>query len=182
MDGGSNQSDGFSLLELSAVLFIVMILLGVSLPRFSLMFESQLKQEALKIARIVDELRWEAIFKGETHKIIFDTEESEISVLTAQPAQPTQFSENKKFPKPIPIQKPVELRTVSFGEPRSREDQFGGKPIEFDKIFGQKFEVKIDSSGFVDLFTVRLSDKKDSLGVSTVNVMGKIFVGEPAPL
>ncbi|MBT6611710.1 MAG: hypothetical protein HOB38_06380, partial [Deltaproteobacteria bacterium] len=59
------KKPGFSLLELSLIMFIMMILLGFSLPRFSSLIENQLQLETLKLAHLIDELRLQAILNGE---------------------------------------------------------------------------------------------------------------------
>ena len=176
------KKPGFSLLELSLIMFIMMILLGFSLPRFSSLIENQLQLETLKLAHLIDELRLQAILNGENHKLIFNTQKSEYTVLTSKADQPQQYSPHSRFKKPISIQPPVERAAVSRLENADENCQFAGRKITFDKIFGQQFQILIDSSGFVDLFTLRLKDKQNQLSLSVVNIMGKMVIGKETPL
>ncbi len=176
------KKPGFSLLELGVIMFIMMILLGFALPRFPRLFESDLQLETRKLARLIDELRQQAIFSGETQKLVFDTKKSEYTVLTAKADQPEHFTPHKQFDKPMLLKAPVQFYTVSKMQTPDEDRQFAGRRIVFDKIFGQQYQVYIDSSGFVDLFTVRLKDQNNQLSLSVVNIMGKIVIGEEIPL
>jgi hypothetical protein len=176
------KKSGFSLLELSLIMFIMMILLGFSLPRFSHLFENELQLETQKLARLIDELRLEAILNGENHKLIFDTQKSEYTVLSSKADHPHQYSPHSRFKKPILIQPPVQLLAVSTLENPEENHQFAGRKITFDKIFGQEFHILIDSSGFIDLFTLRLKDSQNQLSLSVVNIMGKMVIGKETPL
>jgi type II secretory pathway pseudopilin PulG len=182
IDSRLEKKPGFSLLELGVIMFIMMIILGFSLPRFPRLFESDLQLETRKLARLIDELRQQAIFSGETQKLVFDTKKSEYTVFTAKVDQPEHFTPHKQFDKPVPLKAPVQFYAVSQTETPDEDRQFAGRRIVFDKIFGEQFQVYIDSSGFVDLFTVRLKDQKNQLSLSVVNIMGKMVIGEEIPL
>ena len=52
-----DKSPGFTLLELSVTMLIMVLVLGVSLPSFSNMLESDLEKEARRMAKIIDELK-----------------------------------------------------------------------------------------------------------------------------
>ncbi|MCP4753192.1 MAG: type II secretion system protein [Proteobacteria bacterium] len=175
-------SEGFTLLELSVVMFIMLILLGFSLPRFSTLFESDLQKETQKIAGIVKDLRLQAILKGENYKLVFDTKKSEYAVLTKDPDYSQTFSPHEKYSEPIRLADTVEFHAVARDVGKEQTFRFSGREIEFDKIFGRKFEFGIDSSGFVDLFTVKLKDRNNYLSLSVVNIMGKTVIGEETPL
>lgn len=177
-----NRKAGFSLLELSVIMFLIMILLGFALPRFPRLFESDLQLETQKMARLIDNLRQEAILNAESYKLIIDTKKSVYSVLTAPSDQPGQYSPHIRFGKPISLTESVSFVGVSTFDQQEDNLKFAGRKITFDKIFGQTFEVKIDSSGFIDLFTVRLKDQNNQLSLSVVNIMGKINIGEELSL
>jgi len=163
-------------------MLIMAILLGFSMPRFSRLFESELQLETQKIARLIDELRLQAILNGENHKLVFDTQKSEYTVLTSKTDQPQQYLPHKQFEKPVKIQQPVEIAGVTDLEDPDERGQFSGRKIRFEKIFGQQFDILIDSSGFTDLFTLRLKDKQHQLSLSVVNIMGKVVIGKEIPL
>lgn len=176
------QSAGFTLLELSLVMLLMVILLGFSLPRFSILLDSRLQREAQKIVRIVGNLRLAAILKGENYMITIDTKKSEYSVLIEDPENPGHYSPHQQYTKPIPLEKPVEFGKVTRDTVADGETKFSFQKIEFDKIFGQIYQFRIDSSGFVDLFTVKLQDKENYLTLSVVNIMGKLAISEETPL
>jgi Tfp pilus assembly protein FimT len=180
----ANTSGGISLLELSIVVFLMAVLLGFSMPRFSSLFDSQLLKEARRIAVLLHRLRIEAILKGENYKIVFDTKKSEYSVFTASPQNPREYTPHEKYSKPIQLKSPVEFLKVTKDEDEEgrSESRFGFNELEFDKIFGLSYEFRVDSSGFIDLFTIRLKDREHSISMSVVNIMGKIEIGDEAPL
>lgn len=152
------------------------------MPRFPRLYESDLQLEAQKLARLIDELRQQAVLNGETHKLIIDSHKSEYSVLTSKNNRPDRYSPHTRFDRPIHLKDPVTFSAVSTLDQGEGGSRFAGRKITFDKIFGQQFEVEIDSSGFIDLFTVRLNDQKQQLSVSVVNIMGKIIISEETPL
>ncbi|MBU2644191.1 type II secretion system GspH family protein [bacterium] len=176
------KKPGFSLLELSFILFIVMILLGFSMPRFSRMFDSDLQLQTQKLAILINELRQQAILRGENHKLVFDTQKSEYQVFTSKADQPQQFLPHPQYEKPVSLTPPVEFAAVTRLDNPENSTRFAGDRITFDKIFGQQFQIMIDSSGFVDLFTLRLKDKENQLSLSVVDIMGKVVIGRETRL
>lgn len=176
------QSDGITLLELSIVILLLSIMLGFTMPRFTTMFESDLYQETKKLAKLIRDLRFDAILKNENYRLEFDTKKSEYSVLVQNSEDPEKYEPHQRFSKPISLKAPVELVNVSRITQPERETRFGGRRLEFDKIFGQKFTYSIDSSGFVDMFKIRLKDKNNQISLSVENIMGKLKIGEEIPL
>lgn len=171
------------MLELSIVMFLLTILLGFALPRFSLVFESNLLKSARKIAYILNDLKVQAVIKGENYKIVFDSTKSEYAVLT-QNLNDLSFQPHPKYSEPITLEKKVQFSRIKRNEEKD-ENEFGTlsfKTIEFDKIFGSKYEFRINSSGLIELFTLKLKDENNYLYVSVVNIMGKIVIGEEKPL
>ncbi len=177
-----NIQTGFTLLELSVILFIMMILLGIALPRFPRLFESDLQLETQKIARLIYDLRQQAILNAEKYKLVIDTKKSEYSVFTSKTDRPEEYSPHKQYDKPVPLMDTISFSAVSKPENPDENYQFASRKITFDKIFGQQFQIFIDSSGFIDPFTVRLQDRRNQLSLSVVNIMGKIVIGEEIPL
>jgi len=182
MQDRNRVNAGFTLLELSVVLLIVAILLGISLPRFSNFFESDLEQETRKIASIIDGLRLQAILKGENYRLVFDTKNSQYQVFTVNPEDTSESVPHETYGSPIKLTPPVEISTISTEIDNLSASRFGFKKLEFDKIFGQQYEFRIDSSGFIDLFLVRLKDNKNSLTLRIKNIMGEMAIGQENPL
>lgn len=173
---------GFSLLELSAIMFIIVILLGFVIPRFPRLFESDLQLETQKLAQLITNLRQEAILHGVNHKLIIDTKKSELIVMTAPVDRPDRYKPHHRFDAPLPLKDTVTIAAVSMLETAEIDYRFAGRRITFDKIFGQQFEILIDASGFIDPFTVRFKDNRNQMTLSVVNVMGQIRIGEAIPL
>jgi len=168
-------------MELSVVLLIMAVLLGVSLPSFSNFFESDLKKETHRIAGILSELRLQAILNGETYKLLFDTKKSELSVFTLNQADHS-FSPHDKYGGPITFIAPVEFEKISVDVENRVQSKFGFQKLEFDKIFGQQYEFRIDSSGFMDQFALKLKDTSNTLTLTVRNIMGDIDIGREIPL
>ncbi len=181
MSHQAKNNPGFTLLELSVVLFIMAVLLGISLPSFSNFFESGLKKEAHRLAGILDELRLQAILNGETYKLVFDTKKSELSVFTLEKADHS-FSPHEKYGKPVSLTAPVEIAKISVNVENMAPSKFGFQKLEFDKIFGQQYEFRIDSSGFMDPFALKLKDTSNSLTLTVRNIMGDITISGEVPL
>ena len=175
----SVQQAGFSLLELSLIMLLMMLMLGLALPRFTALFKSNLQQEAERIAALLHNLKTDAVFKGENYKITFDTQKSAYRITVASPEDPDQYLLHDKFPKPIQLPAPISLKQVTKTAPDAEGRKFQFDAFEFDKIFGQEFEVKIDSSGLIDLFKVKLVDGDETISVAVVNIMGKIELQKP---
>ena len=182
MWANNSKTAGFSLLELSVVMLFMAILLGFSLPRFSILFDSTLVQETQKIAHLLREMRLQAILKGQNIRLVFDTKNSRYSVLTGSSNNPSEFVPHEKYPNPISLPEPLEIYRVTQEKTEIRESRFSVERIEFDKIFGQTYEFNIDSSGFVDLFTIKLKDQNSRITLSVVNIMGKVVISEELPL
>jgi type II secretory pathway pseudopilin PulG len=177
------SSSGFTMLELTAVMFIMIILLGVSLPNFSNMLESNLEKETRRIAAIIGELRLQAILKSENYQLLFDTKKSEYQVFTTDPLDSTNTDPHDKYDSPIKLSPPVEFSKISTEiEEETTSRRFGGEKLEFEKIFGQHYIFRIDSSGFIDLFTLKLKDDSNSITLTIKNIMGDISISQEEPL
>ncbi|PCI29587.1 MAG: hypothetical protein COB67_03685 [SAR324 cluster bacterium] len=181
MPTGKTQA-GVTILELSLVMFIFSILIGFSLPRFSNLFESNLLLETKKIAKLISDLRLTAILEGKDFRLEFDTQKSAYSVLERQKGASRKYERSEKYREPIALEPPVEFYLISNQVQEKQGLKFGGPPLEFDKIFGQQFQFHIDSSGFIDQFTLKLKNKTHSISLAVVDIMGNIELGEETPL
>ena len=144
--------------------------------------DSDLKKQTQKIAALIDELRLQAILKSETYKLVFDTKDSEYQIFTVDPADSSKNVPNEVYPKPFKLPAPIEISNIDLKTEDETTSRFGFKKLEFDKIFGQQYEFRIDSSGFVDLFTIRLKDRSNSITLRIKNIMGEIAIGPETPL
>ncbi len=184
MPEANRPCSGFTMLELTVVMFIMAILLGISLPSFSNLFESNLEKETRKIAVIISELRLQAILGGENYQLVFDTKKSEYQVFTIDPQDSTVIVPNNNHPSPIKLTPPIEFEKISTETEDSTSTtlKFGGEKQEFEKIFGQQYEFRIDSSGFIDLFSLSLKDQSNTITLTIKNIMGDISISHETPL
>lgn len=174
---------GFTLLELSVVLFIMAILLGIALPRFSNFFESDLQKETRRIAAVLSQLRLEAILKGESYRLVFDSKENTLQVFTIDAADSTLNHPHENFKNPIKLNPPVEIQSITTGaETESVSAKFEFEKLKFEKIFGNQYQFSIDPSGFIDLFSVTLKDRSHSLTLQVKTIMGEMEIGHEIPL
>jgi len=74
-----SRHEGFTLLELIVVIFIISLLAAVIFPSFSGLGENRLKSEAKKAASLLRYLNDSAIFTKETYSLKFDLQEGLIS-------------------------------------------------------------------------------------------------------
>jgi general secretion pathway protein H len=106
---------GFTLLELSLVLFIIGLLTVVFLPQFGTFGQARLEASARRIAALARYLNGQAAFTGRVYRLDYnlDQESYSVSVLTA-----TQ--EKAEFvPDQSPLTRSVELPTaITFADVR----------------------------------------------------------------
>ena len=171
------QDRGFTLLEFSIMLFILLLIFSFALPSFNINFDSDLLSETKKIAKLLKNLRHQAILKGESYRVIFDTKESKYTFKINTPALKHEYKNHPDYPEPIKLISSVEFYSVKKQIKSEESRQFEFKEIEFDKIIGQEFSFNIDSSGFMDMFDIKLKDKKNKIALSVVNIMGDIEIG-----
>lgn len=168
---------GFTLLEFSIMLFIMLLIFSFALPGFNLNFESDLSVETKKIAKLLKNLRHQAIIKGESYLVIFDTRQSEYTFKIYTPSSKQVYKNHPDYPKPIKLKPPIEFFSVKKQVKSKETRQFEFEEFEFDKIIGQEFNFNIDSSGFMDMFDIKLKDKNNKIALSVVNIMGDIEIG-----
>lgn len=80
---------GFTLLELTLVLFIIGLLVTVLLPRLSDLGSARLETSARRLAALVRYLNGEAAFSGRIHRIRYDLSEQVYAVQVLVPSRET---------------------------------------------------------------------------------------------
>lgn len=177
-----NRIKGFTLLELSISLFILTLLVGFSMPRMSSLFRTPLEKEARRLASLITDLKNQSLLKRESYTIIFDPQHSKYTVYTLDIDDPEKHVPHEKYKDPVKLTPPVTFKNISENVPDTNSSKFGFKTLKFDNIFDQKFTVKIDSTGFIDLFKVELQTKENMISITIKNVMGEIEIGNIKPL
>ncbi|MDH5559955.1 MAG: hypothetical protein OEY59_03780 [Deltaproteobacteria bacterium] len=176
MERPSAKQQGVSLLEVTAVVLLISMIVGISMPTFSNLFEPRLTKETNKIAYLIKTLRTEAILFGENYEIIFNPSKSTYHVLVEDREYRGKYGVHPKHSKPFIIDSPIKVLSIKRNMEEQADSFMSFDKIEFDQIFGQEFRLRIDSTGFVDMFTIRLADKDNAATLSTVNIMGKIKI------
>lgn len=112
----------------------------------------------------------------------FDLKKSEYAVYTISATDSQDKSPHQKYSAPIVLPPPIQFVAVTPDAEPEIQSKFGVEKLEFDKIFGQTYYFRIDSSGFVDLFTLKLKDNRNSIILTIKNIMGDISIGQEKPL
>jgi len=106
---------GFTLLELTVVLFIIGLLVAVLVPRFGDLSGARLESSARRLAALVRYLNGEAAFRSQLYRLNYDLDRQIywVTVLTAN-QEATEF-----LPDSSPLARPVQLPTnVAFADVR----------------------------------------------------------------
>lgn len=147
------------------------------MPRMSALFQSPLEKEAVQLASILSELKNQAILTRNSYKIVFNLPDENYSILTQDLDDPEKYHPHSKYKDPIQLKPPVVFQNISENTPDNTPSQFGFEKITFDKIFGKKFTITIDSSGLIALFKVHFKTRKRSISVTVKNIIGEIEIG-----
>lgn len=122
-----NPLAGFTLLELSVVIFILGLLVTLALPRFGSIGRARLEASAKRLASLVRYLGSEAAFKSQLYRLHYDLDEHTywVSVFAAgqnQQNQQNQIDQQARaefIDDPDPLAQPVRLPpTISFADVR----------------------------------------------------------------
>ena len=140
---------GFTLLELSLVLFIVGLLVTVVLPRFGAVGSARLESSARRLATLVRYLNGEAAFNGRTYRISYDLGEQSYTAQVLVPSRGTAEFVTDPSPMARPVRLPVgitfaDVRIASVGRVQS----------------GQVF-THFYPHGYVDPTVVHLRDQQE---------------------
>lgn len=140
---------GFTLLELSLVLFIIGLLGVVLLPRFGAMGTARLESSARRLAALVRYVNGEAAFSGQTYRIRYDLGEQSYAVQVLVPSRgATEFVTDSS-----PMSRPVRLPAgISFADVRVAQAGRMNSGQVFTHFYPQ---------GYVDPTIVHLRDQQE---------------------
>lgn len=155
---------GFTLLELSLVLFIIGLLVMVLVPRFGGLERARLDTSAKRLAALVRYLHGEAAFRGRTYRIQYDLDQQRYGVQVLAPSQATKtfvadessLSQTVQLPTNVTF---ADIRVPSIGRVR------GGQV--FTHFYPQ---------GYTDPTVVHLRDQQSR----TITVIIPPITGEAA--
>ncbi len=139
---------GFTLLELSLVLFIIGLLVMVLLPRFGDIGSARLESSARRLAALVRYVNGEAAFNGHTYRIRYDLREQTYAVQVLVPSRgATEFVAD-----PSPMSQPVRLPSgITFADIRVSQAGRMNAGQVFTHFYPQ---------GYVDPTVVHLRDQQ----------------------
>lgn len=116
--------NGFTLLELSLVLFIIGLLVMVLVPRFGGLEHARLDTSAKRLVALVRYLHGEAAFRGQTYRIQYDLDQQRYGVQVLTPSQATKTFVVDESPLSQTVQLPTnitfaDIHVPSIGRVRS---------------------------------------------------------------
>ena len=117
----ASRSSGFTLLELSLVLFIIGLLVTVLVPRLGGLERARLETSAQRLAALVRYLNGEAAFRGHVYRIRYDLDQHRYGVQVLTPSQETKTFVADESPLSLPVQLPTnitfaDIRVPSVGQ------------------------------------------------------------------
>ncbi len=84
MNSNDNIKTGFTLIELIIVIFIISIFVGFGVPKFmEMFFNSAIRQDARKIAMIIQTMRTSAILNKQEKSVVFNLDKHTVEYSTA---------------------------------------------------------------------------------------------------
>ena len=147
----STPNAGFTLLELSLVLFILGLLVTVLLPRFGDMGSAQLESSARRLAALARYLNGEAAFSGHVYRIRYDLGEQTYAVQVLVPSRET----TEFVADPSPMSQPVKLPPgIAFADVRVAQ---AGR-MNTGQVFTHFYP-----HGYVDPTVVHLRDQRERM-------------------
>lgn len=107
-------AQGFTLLELVVVLFIVGLLLTVARPRFTALTSARLEASARRLAALVRYLNGEAVFRGQLYRLHYDLDHHTywVTVLAASQEAAEFVSDESPLSRPVHLSPAVVFADV----------------------------------------------------------------------
>lgn len=167
------RAPGVSLLEISLVMVLIVLVMGLALPRFALFFDSPAETDAKRIRHLLNRLQKEALLQGRGFKLRFDAAKGQVEVFEQDGADPELYHPLKDTDL-AGFQLSPEVQIKPVRKSTQKQFQMGFERLEFDPIFGLASEVFIDPAGLMDLFTLELVGPGRKVTLEVTDVMGRI--------
>jgi len=113
----ASRSSGFTLLELSLVLFIIGLLVTVLVPRLGGLDRARLETSAQRLAALVRYLSGEAAFRGHVYRIRYDLDQHRYGVQVLTPSQEMKTFVADESPLSLPVQLPTNITFADIRVP-----------------------------------------------------------------
>ncbi len=158
----SSRTPGFTLIELLVVLALLSITLVMVMPALNGAFQSEREREILRISRLIRMIRNESVLTSRRHRILFDLPNNTYSVEWEDADGGFLTFDQPKNLRPHQIPKSLRMIEVLPGGQ-------GARPIRDRPVY-----IMIDSSGFIDPFTLLLREGKAVHAIRVATLMGRI--------
>lgn len=158
------HSKGFTLLELSLVLFIIGLLVTVLVPRLGGLESARLEASAKRLAALVRYLSGEAAFRGQTYRIQYDLDQHRYGVQMLTPSQETKTFVADKSPMAQSVQLPTNITFADIRVP-------GIGRVNTGQVFTHFYP-----QGYTDPTVIHLRDQQSR----TITVIIPPITGEAA--
>ena len=163
--GRAGTAAGFTLLELSIVLLILGVVLGLVIPRFRDPARSELVSHARRLAVLARYLRQEAILNGRSYRLVYDLNDQRYSVMSA--GEDTDFSGFER-------ESGVLAKTVTLPPPLGFSDVF--LPDTFGRVQEGFAYTDFYPDGTVDLTLLHLDNGQDTYTLLVDSFTGQVAV------
>ena len=157
---------GFSLLEVSLVIFLFALVFSLGIPIFSVASNNRLKDLSVKFIALVDYARDQASIQNTPHFLYLDsisgrvfvyrTKEELNSFLSEEEDKENVYQKNKIYIQQI---KPLKIDSITY-----EENDISSISIRFDP------------SGFSDIFAITFTDGKTFIHYTQTSVLGGFYV------
>jgi len=142
---------GFTLLELSLVLFIIGLLVAVLLPRFGDIGGARLESSAHRLAALVRYLSGEAAFSGQVYRISYDLGAQTYAVQVLVPSRGTMEFVADSSPMSQLVRLPSGIAFADVRVPRAGRLNSG-------RVFTHFYP-----QGYIDPTVVHLRDQREQM-------------------
>ena len=149
-------------MELSAVIFLMMLFLGLALPNFSNLVESSPMIAAKTLGTMIRQLKIESISKGKNRILQLHPEEKKYDLFIQEG---NQLQRHPKYQQSQFFSTDVSIVALSTGN-NNEISLYSSDPIS----------IRISSEGFVDIFTITFQQLEERVSLQIVNILGKINI------
>lgn len=158
----STRTAGFTLIELLVVLALLSVTLVMVMPALNGALQSEREREISRLSRLIRMIRNESVLTSRRHRILFDLRNNVYAVEWEDAEGGFLPFDQPKILRPHQL--PESLRMIEVlpgGE--------GASPLRDRSV-----QIIIDSSGFIDPFTLLLREGKALHAIRVATLMGRI--------
>lgn len=157
---------GFTLLEVTLVLLILAVMVGVVVPRLRDTARARLESEARKLAVTLRHVRHEAILNGRTYRLNYSVDDGRYWVTSAEPDDEvpgTFLPESGILGRPVGLRSPVAFSDLVLPDTLGQVQEGYG----FTDFY---------PDGWVDLTLLHLDNGQESYTVFVDSLTGQVSI------